>query len=264
MVATQVNASKLKECRLEELCDEYETGWERDADRPINRVKAFLDSQSFPLEEGPIVLQALAEIDIERDWIWWRKWLARDGKVRDLECIRQVLAQNATCKSLAQEAKSLGWELLDPDRLALLELKCRIALGDAPDPDWMDHRPSSEIATKFPRQLSASMSEPSRSFQGPLCGRMEFGRQRSTEREEWGLIRGTDLHRFVLASRTVDTYSRRHFKIEVLSPDFAIVTNLSTKNGLYFAEGPPLECGLERLMAFPFSILLPGGTLAFF
>ena len=62
---------------LDELCEEYEDSWKRTEVELVSRIRQFLEPRALPQERQSQAFQALAEIDVERDWLWWRKWLNR-------------------------------------------------------------------------------------------------------------------------------------------------------------------------------------------
>ncbi len=241
---------------MEEVCEEFESQWRRYPGHAAERIQAFLNRYSIDHTSRRSLVGVLAEVDLERDWMWWKKWLAIEGESLTPADVMAEYSKNAK----ASDYRSLfGDPTLDPEieqRLRNVEMKCREIWGDDPYPVSLPHlHEDKTFITKS--WISIHFDEPTDKLRCPFKGVIELGRQRSTELVERQWVRDGGNSRIILANRDDIRYSRRQCSLQKLSPDFAMVTNLSQVNPLIISPDVILGASESILCRLPFHIRIP-------
>lgn len=240
---------------LDELCEEYEAKWKRFDSGLPSRLRNFLAPWELARTQLSAAVPALAEIDVERDWIWWRKWLKREADRRTVAELLVEFARNTRLVHFHAAAKDLGVPESALANSHVVELRARSIWGDSPHRNEYSTTPRNMTSPPLPRH-HATIQPTNGSFTKsyPLHGLTEFGRQRSQESSAEGAIFGPTINRIVLSGKENARYSRTQFRVQILSPEYAVVSNESLAHPLHFADGKQLLHQHSSTVRFPFQI----------
>lgn len=238
---------------LDELCEEYEQTWNRGDSGILGRIRGFLETKEPSRDRQIEAFQAIAEVDVERDWQWWRKWLKREVDSRPESELLFEFARNTRIQQIQEAAAHFG---LKDDCLGELidtEYRARKAWGDHPHLNEyanLNWPPFSAPAARHRVTLRFLRDAEVRDV--ALYGLAEFGRQRTNEPT---LTESQNLpNRIEIADRLDARFSRRQFQIQILSPEYVHVTNLSGQYPLVFGGDITLLQRQSTIVAFPFRI----------
>jgi len=242
---------------LDEICAVFEDSWEKHETGFQTKYASFTAQRSLPEEQSKALFLALAEIELERDWLWWRNWLKIEATNRCPTKLLEAFARIARVEQFINDAKEVNVSPDELDALSDVEYRARTAWGDAPHPRLF--KTNRELFGLEGRKKTAFLGYhkgvASREF--PLHGLTEFGRQRSHEPEAIASIHDSSTNRIVFAAHEDDRFSRRHFGVQILSPEYAIVTNLSKGLPLFWQSGLQQLPQQSIIALFPIYLQLP-------
>lgn len=242
---------------LDELCEEYEDSWKRTEVELISRIRQFLEPRALPQERQSHAFKAIAEIDVERDWLWWRKWLNREAGDRPVPALLAEFSRNTRIEHCCEAAKHFGVAPTMLSQLSLIECRARAAWGD--NPHRNEYAQLEDFVEEWPaarHRATLRHAQASQSRDVPLHGLTEFGRQRSSELTGQSCTFGPPANRISIADRDDARFSRQQFLVQILSPEYALVTNLSQIHTLLFTDGRQLRHQHPAAILFPFQIQL--------
>lgn len=244
---------------IDNLQSEFDENWSRtDASNEFSpaaeRVTLFLKRRSLSGQILEHLLPILCETDIERDWMSWRGRLKRIWQTASVSSILADFNKNAVSTDYLSVASQFQVVNFAIQQLERVECQSRCRWGDYPKTINDKLEPGD---SRVPcRRVTVHSSQGNlRWFQAHLHELLEFGRQRSDESIEWG--ENQEKSRVIIESKMSSAVSRRHFTIQLLSPDFAIITNISNTSPMISSNGTPIHCGVAQIMPFPFGLTLP-------
>lgn len=238
---------------LDELCEEYEHTWNRGDSGILGRLRGFLETKEPSRDRQIEAFQAVAEIDVERDWQWWRKWMKREVDSRPESELLFEFARNTRIQQIQEAAAHFGVKDDCLGELIDTEYRARKAWGDHPHLNEyanLARPPFSEPGSRHRVILRFLRDAEIRDF--ALYGLTEFGRQRTNE--PTAAERQILPNRIEIAGRTDARFSRRQVQIQILSPEYVHVTNLSGPHSLVLGNDVTLLQQQSAVVAFPFRI----------
>ncbi len=243
----------MDENRIDELHDEYDSRWVRyslidNADvteltSARQRVLKFLDAKGVARRTHPELVESLCETELERDWMWWRKWL-ESHLTKDDYTIDSLIAEFER-NAKVSDFKNLFASNTDDtkrslDHLYRIELRSRAKWGDYPRACCqLKHR------LPMPRQLLVHRNG-EKLVVISLHEKMEFGRQRSNEASL-----GAHGNRGAISDRGNTYVSRRQFEIQILSPQYAVIQNLSSTVPMKWGGSSSIGYMQKLLIVYP-------------
>lgn len=207
--------------------------------------------------------------EIERSWMVWRDWL--DDNLMH-STVPQILERRGQIACLADYLSQLqlsGNVVQSHPDLIQTECSSRDAWGDAMGESYYiakygitpirDQNRTVRSMTVVPTDSRSASSE----VVLPIEGITEFGRQHATEPNPFQRVTSDDCNRIVIADRLNALVSRRYFSLQLLSPNYAVLTNLSTARRLSLGPRLSLVPGESAVAIFPFSVDLADVQLLF-
>ena len=260
---------------LDGICEQFEDAWDPSRSGP-SEIRNFVSQLGHGLQAQSRLLISLAQIDIELSWITWEKYLQSNERPLD-----PALLQG---KFESLPRASHYFELFKDDlefqtnirQLILAEANCRSLFGDsASDLYYSTHYgvELNSVQSICRRQLKCIFQESVGRSDAvfKLHGRCTIGRQRSTDAESVFAEESPEGMRIVIAEHGKRGISREQMALQLISPRYAIVTNMSQSVPLRLGIGEqPVykELELEYLEAmvapFPFVANLQIRLLKFF
>jgi hypothetical protein len=229
------------------LQDTYESNWRREAGLPALRVQLFLEEIGIGQgARSTELFLAICQIDIERDWMWWKHHLLQTAKpfaanLREeagISALTRELDKNAKASDYESLAMQFGIPIAQCQALVESEIKSRAQFGDFA----ISARDSRCRELKLPKPLIATIKSPSGGcIQAEMNGKLEFGRQRSFEPQL-----GRNGNRVAICSDP--RVSRSQFSAQLLSREFLLVENLSNSMIPVILDRGSLLQGQERAM----------------
>jgi len=202
-----------------------------------------------------MLIESLIEVDIERVWMEWRTKISKQPQDHSAA---DWLGQLLVVPRLVDYVTAISKHSIDfsvTESLLRTEYRARQEWGDAPR--WDIALSAWPNLPKLPGKPARHRVEVrSKEFPFPrafdLCDSTEFGRQRTND-DQFGVIVHADCgSRTINAPRTNDTISRRQFKVQILSANHAILTNLSQTNSLPI--GTTKTLAFEECLGYSFAI----------
>ena len=255
-----------KEC----ICERFDDEWSLENAGPRG-LRGFLQQVGLAFHRDQSLLSELIQIDIERTWMSWAKRLrATDGPIPAAELEERFQRLNRLTDYA--DLTSAGWsDAKFWAEIAQCEVDSRDQWGDAIGPlHYAHHFQLSVSQTK--RRHSHRMrcllegAKMTDAVEGlPLRGSTKIGRRRRTEDGDETLIESPDGNRIVVATKLETQISREHLAVQLLSPDYAIVKNISHVNPVRIKSDKSMLNPREAsALSFPFTLQLAGRQLQFF
>lgn len=244
---------------MDSLAEKFDDHWEPHA-KGSDFLSAFLDrtvwrtggakpaSEDHPADEDAELLADLIGIDIERSWQWWKKEVQRTWEAG--RAARTLPKPTVVPELLMRFAELPGMEDYDQltqsfslsrdtrRKIAQSECDARYHYGDSIGPPYFASRFGLEVEppTDYSVVLVSRTLLPTEAEPDPrdyfLRGRSILGRQRSVDPTPRVCEERTLGNRLAIAPRWENIISREHLAIQLLSPDYAILTNISSKNNV--------------------------------
>ena len=195
--------------------------------------------------------------------ISWMRWPARLSQSISNAGVEEILERFNNLPR-ASDFFSLFTEeaFAEKAELTACEFQSRSAFGD--------HIPAEQYAGEYADIRSTPpLGDPrlvtggSFHLRSNLHGFCTFGRQRSSDPDERVYEKKTWGRRIIVAPRSENRVSRNQMTLQLLSPDFAILHNVSQTNDLFVSPDIRIALGEKKIMKFPFEINLPHQTLLF-
>lgn len=249
---------------MENYIDQFESYADDLAVITLEEVQQFLNGLPQAWHDEMDFIAEICQISLELSWLRWPDRLcafaekispdAVFGKFQDLPRARDFAA-------LASRTPGGEW-------LASLyqsEFRLRAACGDYPSRHHFSRNAGIPIPSQRlpnPRRIVGDFRFAGLNME--LHGYSLFGRKRSFDPDGQLLHEHPHGQRINVAPARELRVSREQFTVRVLSPEFAIVQNISRTNPLCIAgEKQALNLGEAKILRFPFVIILPNGSLRF-
>lgn len=250
---------------LDELCDRFETQW-CEEQSGADGVVDFMSQNQLEPEDNVEALAMLGAMDIERAWMAWNAWLPRNVTASSTDILSrfQGLPSFFDYHTRWAQLETLCWR-----SVAECELKARDRWGDAIGAfyyrslfgyplDLIPNERGRTLTIDFRNPESCPPSDPF-----TVRGRMTLGRQRSGDNGPFICECLPEGNRITIATQVETTISRTHLTIQLVHPDYALVTNTCRPDfpSSLMVYGRTLVPGRPQLAKFPFSIGLPDRKL---
>ena len=251
---------------LDAQCQLYEGNWTAERSGPAAVIAfAFELLQPDDLRLPPL-LAPLIEVDVERVWMEWRTKVSKRAQNHSAS---EWLDQLSAVPKLVDYLAAISSQSVDFSITELLlqtEYRARQEWGDAPR--WDIAASPWPNFSKLPVKPARHRVEvQSKEFPFPrvfdLCGSTEFGRQRTTDDQSGVIVHDKCSSRVIVAHRADATISRRQFRVQILSSNHVILTNLSQTNPLPFNATTTLAFEDASVIQLPFSLRFQDLSLRF-
>ena len=242
---------------LDSLCHLYENNWTADRSGPDAVIAFALESLQSTDLRLPLLLEALIEVDVERIWMAWRTKVSEQTQdYSAAEWVEQLLA----IPKLADYVEAIFERRIDfsiTESLLRTEYRARQTWGDAPRWDlasssWPNFSKLQGTPVRHRVEIQSKEFPIPRFFD--LCGSTEFGRQRTRDDQSGMAVHDGFGSRVIVAHRADATISRRQFRVQILSANHAILTNLSQTNRLPINPTSTLAFENASVIQLPFSL----------
>jgi hypothetical protein len=250
---------------LDAQCQLYEDNWtERSGP---TAVIAFALELLRPTDlRLPTLLEPLIEVDVERVWMEWRTKVSKQAQDHSAaEWLDQLLAVPKLVDYLAAiSSQSIDFSITES--LLRTEYRARQEWGDAPR--WGNAvLPWQNLSKLSDKPARHRVEIQSKEFPAPrvfdLCGSTEFGRQRTTDDHSGVIVHDECASRVIVAHRADATISRRQFRVQILSSNHVILTNLSQTNPLPINATTTLSFEDASVIQLPFALRFQDLSLRF-
>jgi len=258
---------ELSEQRIEDLSEKFESCWSFTTAGPGGLVD-FLAVEELEAQVDRRLAVVLIQVDLERSWMAWCNHVAELSKETDAAHLNEELSQMPSIDKYSGLFHS-QLEFTDSlDELSHCEFACRSQWGDSIGSRYYEHHFDIAIRNSGQVKLRQVLCEFDPSFKStnvafPLNGRNTIGRQRSTDKHSTFVEQLPDGNRIVIADRREAEVSRNQLDVRLLTPKYAIATNVSNVNPVLLSDFTKLQPSECRLLSYPFSIGLPGRRLVF-
>lgn len=251
---------------LDAQCQLFEDNWTAERSGPAAVIAFALELLRPNDLRLPTLLEPLIEVDVERVWMEWRTKVSKQAHdYSATEWLDQLLAVPKLVDYLAAiSSQSIDFSITES--LLRTEHRARQEWGDAPRWDvaispWPN-------LSKLPVKPARHRVEiQSKEFPLPrvfdLCGSTEFGRQRTTDDHSGVIVHDECASRVIVAHRADSTISRRQFRVQILSSNHVILTNLSQTNPLPINATTTLAFEDASVIQLPFALRFQDLSLRF-
>jgi hypothetical protein len=251
------------------ICERFEEFRSSSVSGPLC-IQGFLDECAIDLTSFSGLLPELIQIDIQLGWMRWSKQLADLVTQTNAAEIRNMFQRIPRLHDYAPLfEKSVLTNPQDWITIARNEMESRNSWGDAIGPIYYREKCSIELSRDsmyHPNLMTCYSDDSSDGRSAPrfeLRGKTIIGRQRSTDPQSLFCNEFAEGNRIVIADRQDALVGREQLSVELLSPSFAIVSNLSSKNAVLVDHVGQLGPGNCLVLPFGFTIRLPGKRLRF-
>ncbi len=252
--------------KIDEIVGRFRQSWMHEH-AGAKGVERFVSQLSLDVSSANDLLVALACCDLEQSWQLWCDHCAM--KVQNEATADEVLERwhdlphFTSYESVFADERAAA---LAAAQLAQCESACRDRWGDAIGPLYFRHYfriETEEWMRRTRRHLRCEFETNAEYSQVlfPLRGFCEIGRQRSTDKDAYFFQPQPDGNRVVIANRYEAEISRQQLSLQLVSPDVAVITNLSRINAVRVLPSRILKPGDRMAIAFPFTMVLPGRRL---
>jgi len=251
---------------LDAQCELYEDNWKSNRSGPEAVVAFALESLQPTDARLPLLLEPLIEVDIDRVWMDWRTKVSNHNQEHSPAEWCEQLALVPKLRDYLAAIATRNVNFSATESLLRKEYDARQTWGDAPRWDIVDSPwPNWSKLIRKPARHRVEIQ--STEFPIPrifdLCGLTEFGRQRSTDEESGAIVHEASVSRVIISNRTDATISRRQFRLQILSGNHAILTNLSQTNPLPINAAMMLESEAMAIVELPFAFRIQELRLRF-
>ncbi len=249
---------------IDGLCEAYESTWTAQRCGKV-RVLEFLAEHQRDPSQDIALLSSIVSVDIERAWLHWRQRLklAAPQEAKQLLSDLQMLPTLADYKSWIECHGCDKWA-----ETAQSECEARNAWGDAIGVQHYQHEYGIQVKSiEHPQrryvELKTEHDAKDCSMRFPVQGSMILGRQTSADQGPYVLHEEQLKRRLTIANRLEDRVSRQQLELQLLSPEYAILTNRGRANSVYTGGGYALPAGEPVLLQFPFRLIVAHAELLF-
>ncbi len=261
------------------LCDRFESIWNFETSGAAS-IRQFLETCAGGLlpdsDELSRLVSELVQIDIERWWMSWQQKVESSVAQATPAEILELFNQRATLENYLELLPHAPSNTAFWQKLAECEVNARDRWGDKISGAYFKHRFGvTLLAGLGERTLSSYPSNPkifairdgvhraseNSASRLPVCGLTLFGRQQPFDAADWMVQELAHGNRIVIAGREESTISREQLSLQLLTPDFAILTNLSKVNPFIILPNRILATGQSVFVRFPTAVKLTGRTI---
>ncbi len=248
---------------LDELLDRFEFQWEFELSG-AEGIRAFISAIGIDLPEKPLpsetpqlisFISDLVEIDMDRWWMYWNKSLQKLVKENTSAAeICKLFSRHASLEKYLgllpaySDAREVWQNLID------FEIQTRARSGDQIGTCYLSNRLDIERSVfDVPSNVELCLDRRDRHrepmFLFPLRGCTLVGRQRSFDDSPCFFQELPEVNRIVIAGRAEAEVSREQLTVQLLSPEYAVISNVSQTN--------PIAIGSVRRLAPTESTVVP-------
>jgi hypothetical protein len=258
-----------KQGRIDQLVELYEGQFRTPSKCGPQSIREFRNHYLREIPSAELIVSELIEVDLQLSWMQWDKHLANRPESISAD---EVAAEFARIPRLEDYAFLVGSPPANTEpwrTIAKCEMEARYAWGDAIGPVWymsqfgIQLKADDYFEPSFVHCKSEGSDIASSSPRFLLRGRTIIGRQRSRDQCSCFSEELPTGNRIVVASHRDPKISREQLAVQLLNPQYALVTNLSNLNPVMLVSFGLLEPRQSQVVKFDFSIRLPGRRLYF-
>lgn len=251
---------------IRDICESFVQHWDSDL-ACVERVSSFAaNCTDGSLQHACDMIHELSKCDLDQAWRHWAQSLEHSKLTVNHQTILDLFPQLPT--ALDYEEMRCA-QCRTPDKLLELvhcEAQARSRWGDAIGPLYYREKYGAEIepsevktrtlTIKFAPQLGRSRPD----IITPLRGTIHVGRS-SQPTQCIGACEDATGISLVIAEPHERQISRTQLRIQLLTPNYALIFNSATTESHFGTRVDQLPAGQFRLVSFPFMVKLPGVKL---